>query len=144
MFIGGVWAFQYILSMGPEEYQPKDWRPVNTSLLLPVLLLFGSKFGFGSMWDLRSLDRKSSTFFIPSDHRQFARRVIEQGMNYSYRIGFGVWSVSDFKKNFDLAITGSFTPETLRFSNVGVALCTIASLLFPDRLPLLLEQKLQG
>ncbi len=54
------------------------------------------------MWDLRTLDRKFSTFFIPSDYRQFGRTVIEEGMNYSHRIGFGVWTVSDFKKEFDL------------------------------------------
>ncbi len=141
--VDGAWAFEYILSMGPKEHRPKDWRPVNTSLLLPVLLLFGAKLGFGNAWDLRSLDRKSSTFFIPSDYRQFGRSVIEEGMNYSHRIGFGVWTVADFKKEFDAAITESFGPETLEFSNEGIALCTIASLLFPNRVPLLLEAKIQ-
>ena len=137
----GVGAFRYILSLGPEEFRPKDWRPANASLFLPVLLLSGAELGLGSVWDLRALDRKSSTFFIPSDYRQFGRAVIEQGMNYTHRIGFGIWTVADFKKEFDTAITTSFGPSGLNLPVEAVALCIIASLLFPDRIPLVLEQR---
>jgi len=135
----GAQAFRYILSLGPEEHRPQDWRPANPSHLLPVLLLFGAKLGLGTVWDLRVIDRVFGAFFIPTNYRNFGRKVIDQGMNYTQQIGFGLWSLSDFNKEFERAIKESFTPDTIGFSKEGAALCTISSLLFPDRLPLLLE-----
>lgn len=137
----GAGALRYMLSLGPEEYRPKDWRPANPSLLLPVLLASGAKLSIGKTWDLRALDRRSSVFFVPTDHLHFGRPVIEDGINYTHRIGFGVWTVSEFKNEFDSAIAKSFGPELAKFPDEGVALCTIASLLFPDRVPYLLERR---
>jgi len=138
----GVQAYRYILSLGPEQFRPQDWRPANPSHLLPVLLLFGQKLGLGAVWDLRALDHVFGAFFIPKNYRDFGRKVMDQGMNYTQQIGFGLWSLSDFSKDFERAIKESFTPDTLGFSKEGAALCTISSLLFPDRLPLLLESTL--
>jgi hypothetical protein len=137
----GIQAFRYIRSLGPEQFRPKDWRPANPSYLLPVLLLFGGKLGLGRVWDLRAIDRVFGAFFIPTNYRDFGHKVIDQGTNYTQHIGFGVSSLSDFNKEFKRAI-GSFTPDTIGFSKEGAALCTISSLLFPDRLPLLLESTL--
>ncbi|MGA3143069.1 MAG: hypothetical protein ABSF10_08495 [Verrucomicrobiota bacterium] len=140
----GVQAYRYILSLGPEQFRPQDWRPANPSHLLPVLLLFGQKLGLGAVWDLRAIDRVFGAFFIPANYRDFGRKVIDRGINYTQQIGFGVWSLSDFNKEFERAIKESFTSDTLGFSKEGATLCTIASLLFPDRLPLLLERTLAG
>lgn len=135
----GVQAYRYILSLGPEQFRPEDWRPANPSHLLPVLLLFGAKLGLGRMWDLRAIDRVWGAFFIPTNYRDFGHKVIDQGINYTQQIGFGVWSLSDFSREFERAMKESFTPDTIGFSNEGKALCSISALLFPDRLPLLLE-----
>jgi hypothetical protein len=136
----GSQALRYILSLGSEEYRPNDWRPANPSHLLPVLLLFGAKLGLGSTWDLRALDRKSTAFSIPADYREFGRQVVEHGMNHTHQIGFGVWTVSEYDKEFERALEEGLSPTTLALPNEGAALCTISSLLFPDRLPLLLER----
>jgi len=93
---------------------------------------------------LRAIDRVFGSFFIPANYRDFGRKVIDRGINYTQQIGFGVWSLSDFNKEFERAIKESFTSDTLGFSKEGATLCTIASLLFPDRLPLLLERTLAG
>ena len=138
----GAQALRYILSIGPEEHRPKDWRPANPSQLLAVLLLAGARLGIGSTWDLRTLDRRSSSFFIPADYRDFGRKVIENGMNYTHNVGFGVWTTADFATQFDSAIQQSFARDAAGFPKEGVVLCTAASLLFPDRLPLLLERTL--
>ena len=135
----GIQAFRYILSLGPEEHRPQDWRGANPSHLLPVLLLFGAKLGLGANWDLRALDRVFGAFFIPRNYHDFGRKVIDQGMNYTQQIGFGLWSLSDFNREFERAIKESFASDSLNFSKEGLVLCTISSLLFPDRLPLLLE-----
>ncbi len=135
----GLQALRYIRSLGPDEHRPYDWRPANPSMLLPVLLLFGSKLGMGSNWDLRALDRLYSGFFLPANYREFGQNVIEEGMNHTHQLGFGIWSIADFMKEFGRITIGGSTSDTRNFSKEGTALCTIASLLFPDRLPLSLE-----
>jgi len=57
-------------------------------------------------------------------------------------IHYGVWSPADFDKELDRAMKESFTPDTVGISKEAAALCAVASLLFPDRLPLLLERML--
>lgn len=101
--------------------------------------IIGAKLGLGTVWDLSAIDRVWGAFFIPTNYRDFGRKVIDQGINYTQQVGFGIWSLSDFGKEFERAMKESFTPDTIGFSNEGKALCTISSLLFPDRLPLLLE-----
>jgi hypothetical protein len=101
--------------------------------------LFGARLGLGRIWDLRALDRTHSGFFIPANYRDFGRSVIESGMNYTQQMGFSVWSLSTFNKEFERALREGFSPDTRGFSKEGACLCTIASLLFPDRLALLLE-----
>lgn len=135
----GRQTFKYILSLCPEEFQPEDWRPANPSHLLPVLLLFGSKLRLSSVWDLRALDRVFGAFFIPTDYRRFGDKVIEHGVNYTQQIGFGVWSLSDFNKEFERAMTSGFNSDTSNFSKEGTIISMFSSLLFLDRLPLLLE-----
>jgi Caspase domain len=138
----GAQALRYVLSTGPEAYRPEEWRPANPSQLLAVLLLAGARLGIGNTWDLRALDRRSSGFFIPSNYRDFGREVIENGMNYTHHVGFGVWTPADFAREFDRAIQQSLPSETAEFPKEGAALCTAASLFFPNRLPLLLERML--
>jgi len=138
----GAQAFQYILSIGPEHYRPEDWRPANPSQLLAVLLWAGARLGLGDTWNLRALDRRSSGFFIPADHRDFSRKMIENGMNYTHIVGLGVWTPADFASEFDRNIQQSLAPATAGVPKEGAVLCTAASLLFPDRLPLLLEHLL--
>ena len=138
---GGT-ALTYMRTLGPIEHRPNDWRPANPSCLLSVLLLFGNKLGLNSSWNLHALDRKSFNFYIPENHLGFGEKIMEGGMNYTNRIGFGVWNVSDFNKEFERAMNASFPSSTSNLPKEGAALCTIASLLFPDRLPLLLEQLL--
>ena len=63
-------------------------------------------------------------------------------MNYTHHVGFGVWTPADFAREFDRAIQQSLPSETAEFPKEGAALCTAASLFFPNRLPLLLERML--
>ena len=136
----GATAYLYMRSLGPPEHRPQHWRPANPSSLLAVLLLFGAKLKLQSSWDLRALDHRSSGFFIPSSYLDFDREVIEHGMNFTSRIGHGVWTVRDFETEFERAMQVSFPSATSELSKECVVLCTAASLLFPDRLPFLLER----
>lgn len=136
---GGT-ALTYMRTLGPIEHQPTDWRPANPSCLLSVLLLFGYKLGLNANWNLRALDRKSFGLYIPDNYLGFSEKIMEQGMNYTNRIGFGIWNVSEFNKEFERGMKASFPSNISNLPKEGAALCTVASLLFPDRLPLLLER----
>jgi hypothetical protein len=138
----GATAYLYMRSLGPPEHRPQNWRPSNPSSLLAVLLLFGAKLKLQSNWDLRALDHRSSGFFIPSSYLDFDRQVIEHGMNFTSRIGHGVWNVRHFEQEFARAMQTGFPSTAADLSKECVALCIAASLLFPDRLPLLLERRL--
>jgi hypothetical protein len=135
----GVQAYRYILSLGPEHFRPHDWRPANPSHLLPILLLSGVKLGLESDWDLRAIDRVFSAFFIPKNYRHFGRKVIDQGMNYTQQVGFNMWSLKDFNTEFERALKDGFTTDMQSFPKAGAILCMLSALLFPDRVPLLLE-----
>jgi hypothetical protein len=135
----GATAYLYMRSLCPDECRPKHWRSANPSSLLAVLLLFGSKLGLQSSWNLLALDHRSLGMFIPSSYLDFDRRVIEHGTNFTLRIGFGVWTITDFETEFERAMQ-MILPSALSLSKECVALCTAASLLFPDRLPLVLER----
>jgi hypothetical protein len=137
--VDGHQGLRYVLSLGPEEYRPTNWRPANPSQLLPVLLLFGTKLNLDSAWQLRELDRLHTGFFIPKNYRDFGQKVIEDGDNFTHQIGFGIWKVADFVNEFSRRASPLLTENTQDFPREGIALCILASLLFPDRLPLMLE-----
>jgi hypothetical protein len=52
-------------------------------------------------------------------------------------------ALSEYHKEFEHALDESLNPKTLALPNEGAALCAISSLLFPDRLPFLLERILR-
>ena len=138
----GVGALRYMLSLGHEQFRPPEWRPANPSQLLAILLLLGSTLGLGRAWDLRALDRKVLGVFLPADYRDFTQSVIEKGVNHTQQVGFGVWSLKGFREQFDRAFKESLSSRTSAFLPEEAALCTISALLFPDRVPLLLEAAL--
>jgi hypothetical protein len=108
--------------------------------LLAVLLRFGAKLKLETVWNLRALDRKSFSFFIPPNFLDYGKKTIEEGMNFTNRIGFGVMNVSDFNNEFEGAMKANFPLNTASLPKEAAALCAVASLLFPDRLPLHLEK----
>jgi hypothetical protein len=138
----GRTALRYIRSLGPQEYRPNDWRPASPLCLLAVLLRYGAKLKLETTWNLLALDRKFCSFYIPADFLDYGKKVIEEGMNYTNQIGFVVTNVSDFNNEFERGMKASFPPNFVNLPKEGAALCTIASLLFPDRLPLHLEKSI--
>ncbi len=137
----GATALRYIQTLNnPAEHE--DWRPANPTHLLPVLLILGGKLNLEKTWDLRAFDRKSLCFFIPKDYSQFAGKTIEEGQNFTHRIGFGVWKVEEYLEEFQKSLELAFNAETLSFSPEGAILCTMAALLFPNRVPFILEAKI--
>jgi hypothetical protein len=136
----GKQAFRYVASLTHSDFSPSDWRPANPSYFLPVLMIAGAKLGLTEDWSLEALDRQSTAFFFPHDYRHFGRKVIAEGKNYTHKIGFGVWHISEYMREFVTAFDSHFTEHPLILSREGVAVSIVASQLFPDRVPFVLER----
>jgi hypothetical protein len=135
-------AVRYILSLTDCSLKPENWSPANPSHLLPVLLLWGSRFGVASDWDLRQLDRQYLNYFIPENPRDFSKKVIENGINHTFQFGFGLWTMPEFMAHYDGAIKNASATDTFKISPGGLALCVLSSLLFPDRVPFFATESL--
>lgn len=133
----GVGALNFIRSLGPPQLRHPRWRPANPSFTAPVLLHFGRILGFGADWDLRSLDRLRICCFLPTDYRDFANEVMAEGLNHTHQIGFGIWNLADFDKEFRPVLLEH--SKSCNLPPVLVFIATISSLLFPDRIPFILE-----
>jgi hypothetical protein len=134
----GIRALNFICSLCPPQFRHSRWRPANPSIFAPVLLWFGRRFTLDSSWDLRSLDRLHTGFFIPQNYKDFGSKVVA-GANYNNQIGFGIWSLADFEREFKTALANHV--RAFELSDESVAVILLASLLFPDRLPLLIEAR---
>jgi len=128
-------AVRYVLSLTDTPLTPKDWRPANPSHLLPVLLVWGSRFGLAPAWNLRSLDRVSMNFFIPKDPRDFSMQVIEHGMNYVHQVGAGVWNIGAYVKEYDQELSLAMEDALFTISPATRFQCLLSAFLFPDRIP---------
>jgi hypothetical protein len=128
-------AVRYVLSLTNTPLTPKDWRPANPSHLLPVLLVFGSRFGLATDWNLRSLDHVSMNFFIPKDPRDYSMQVIEDGMNYVHQIGAGIWKVGAYVKEYDQELSSAKESALFVISPATRFQCLLSAFLFPDRIP---------
>lgn len=133
-------AVRYVLSLTDTPLTPKDWRPANPSHLLPVLLVWGSRWGQAADWNLRSLDHVSMNFFFPQDPRDFSMQVIEHGMNYVHQIGAGIWKIDAYVKEYDQEL--SLVKENALFviSPATRFLCLLSAFLFPDRIPYFIDE----
>lgn len=132
---GGV--FNYLLSLTNSELGQAPPPTANLSYLCPVLLLFGEKLGLGGDWQLRDLDRLSIAYFLPKTYRDFSEKNIIHGMNHTLKIGFGMWSLSDFKREFDKTLNSVAMAD----DQEELALAILAAILLPDRIPFLLEDE---
>lgn len=133
----GKQAVKYILSLSEHLNKPTDWHPANPSQLLPVLLLAGFRLGLSQDWTLRDLDRLFGNYFIPSGTRDFAGKIIENGVNHSFTVGAGVWKMEEFIAEFEKIISGNSRPD--HAEKLVATLTMLSSLLFPDRIAYLLD-----
>ena len=72
--------------------------------------------------------------FVPDQHSNIASDKIENGLNYTYTIGHGVWCVKDFLGVWAAARSHLDTDKSIELPVMQIsALC--AALAIPDRTP---------
>ncbi len=133
----GEGAFEHVLIVSKSELASNKRVPANPSSLLPVILLGGIWFQCAQDWDLKAFDRRNIGLFLPNDYKDFSEDVISTGITHTWQIGFGVWQIAEFGARFDDVLSqrkadSLLSPETH-------ALCMLAAMLFPNRIPFSLE-----
>ncbi len=109
-------------------------QPTET---LSVLLMAASLFNNQEAYDLhlREIDHLSLNIYIPTDHRAFAERHIEGGVNNTFQIGHGIWRVSDLMSEWGRSCMAQLSTDAALASPAVKAGAVLASLIFPDRTP---------
>jgi hypothetical protein len=124
-------VLQYLLMRERMDFS-EDWSLVaQPSELLTVVLKCASLFELEETFDdcLSKLDHVSCAVYVPADFNHFGAEYIPGGENAVYRIGHGVWRITDLEAAWPSAANRSPTNEAA----YGAAI--FASLIFPDRVP---------
>ena len=134
-------AFTYTMlrGLGQPTYDLK--LIANPSQFIASLLFTGAAYGMASEWnpELRSLDGKFASIYLPDDYAQFGLEVIPNGNNYTYQIGHGVWTLEEAANDFDSRCRPNIEQnQTIELGETR-ALCVLSSYLFPDRIAYFLE-----
>jgi hypothetical protein len=107
------------------------------SELLSVLLLMGHCFGLRDALDpdLHLLDHVSLNIFLPRDHREFGKSTIRNGINHTYEIGRGIWTLEDLSSAWDSDCVAQISADPyVKLTSVKIG-ALYAALLFPNRSP---------
>jgi hypothetical protein len=132
--------FCYLQSLNPNIPKYALWRPANPISLLTVLLLIGHKLALSSAWTLRDLDRTSAGFYIPSDYLHFSEPIMQDGTNFIRRVGIDFWTARQFSQHFLSILERELKAQARSYHGETLALIALASIMFPNRLPLCLEK----
>jgi hypothetical protein len=112
--------------------------------LLTVLLLSGHELGVSSSWALRDLDRTSAGFYIPSDYLHFSEPIMQNGTNFIRRVGYDFWTARQFSELFWPILDRELKTLPRPQNRETLTLIALASIIFPNRLPLCLERNITG
>ncbi len=98
---------------------------------IAVLLRMAPHFELSEVFDesMDLLDHLDISIFVPEDYGDFSENTIENGTNFTFTIGHGVWTVADLMATWPH--TTSQQPSVLAVRDAAL----FASLLFPDRVP---------
>jgi len=105
--------------------------------LLSVLLLMSHCFGLHDALDpdLHLLDHVSLNVFLPRDHREFGKPTIRNGINHTYEIGRGIWTLEDFSSVWESDCVSQINADPyVKLTSVKIG-ALYAALLFPNRSP---------
>lgn len=119
----------YLFARAFNDFSDSDGLIARPSELAMVLLLCATILDLGDIFDesLIDLDRTSINAFIPASYKHYGRERIDSGRNYTFKIGFDIWTVADLK-TYWIPLPRP-APENVAIGHLSV----ISSLLYPDR-----------
>ncbi|WP_354674951.1 caspase family protein [Cupriavidus alkaliphilus] len=129
-------AFEYLRLRAAKDERLKTLC-ANPSESLAMTMLMASRFGLDDVLDqdMVDLDHAHAVVFVPADHTTFAQKVIRQGRNHVFQIGYGVWTLQDLCDRWEKVCLPQFQSDAslTRLDVQMGALCS--ALVFPDRVP---------
>jgi hypothetical protein len=88
--------------------------------------------------NLIQLDHQSLVVFIPYSYKSFGEEIIHDGVNNTFKIGHGIWSVNDFKEQFQNECL-PLIRTAISCNSSHKVLSLVSSVTFPDRIPWFFE-----
>lgn len=132
--LNGADALRFLTAVTYGRYD--DLRDIlaNPTSLLPAVLLVMNRCGLSDIADgaMRGFDHMNINIFVPNDFSTFGAGLIEDGTNFSLKIGHTVFSVSDLMAEWS-KIEASLSADTILASPAVRISSVLASLLRPDR-----------
>ncbi|MCZ4354895.1 caspase family protein [Roseovarius aestuarii] len=86
-------------------------------------------------YDLADLDGTVLGTFVPKSYSAFSEKVVRDGTNIHFKIGFEVFTVSDLSGFFENELMSRTAAASEGLSDIEKAVATCAALVFPDRVP---------
>ncbi|SNR76874.1 caspase family protein [Puniceibacterium sediminis] len=86
-------------------------------------------------YDIADLDDAVLGTFIPESYSAFSEKVIRDGTNVHFKIGFEVFTISDLSDFFENELMPRAVAASEDLSDIEKAVATCATLVFPDRVP---------
>jgi Caspase domain len=130
-------VFEFLNRLLDENFSDAFDLLARPCELLSVLLMMGHCFGLHDALDpdLHLLDHVSLNVFIPRDHREFSKPTIRNGINHTYEIGRGIWTLEDFYSVWASDCVAQINADPyVQLTSVKIG-ALYAALLFPDRSP---------
>lgn len=104
-----------------------------------LFALFAAFWNLGLLdivrYDLADLDRTVLGTFIPNSYSTFSEKIVRDGTNIHFTIGFEVFTVRDLSKFFKHELMPRTAAASKNLSDIEKVIATCAALVFQDRVP---------
>lgn len=134
--LSGSDAYRFIKGRANKEKTDIEELISSPTEFLSALMLASVVLELEDVVDdfIEDLDHFSANLFVPDGYTSFADERIDNGVNYTFTIGHGVWCVKDFMDTWAV-VCGQIDsdPSTKVAATQIAAIC--AALIQPDRTP---------
>jgi Caspase domain len=128
---------KFLISTTGAEADGLDRAAIaQPSELLSLFFVLYSKFGMADVLDesLADLDHQHFNIFVPDHYTRFGDDLIREGQNYTFQVGHGIWTTSDFATRWADIRTHLAKIDDVK-SPIIATCALICSLVIPDRTP---------
>jgi len=134
--LSGSDAYRFINSRAEEDKTAYSELISSPTEFLSALILASEKLALTDVVDdfIEGLDHISANLFVPDSYSSFADEIINNGVNYTFMIGHGVWCVKDFMDTWTVVRGQLDSDPSIKSPAIRIA-AICSALIQPDRTP---------
>jgi len=134
--LSGSDAYKFIKARAEGDGSIPDGLISKPTEFLSALMIVSEKLDLSDVVDgiIEHFDYTSANLFVPDSYSDFAEINIENGLNFTFRIGDGVWCVKDLSDTWKSARTKIAGDPSIDIPAIQIA-AICASFINPDRTP---------